>query len=344
MKYITREDLSTTDRFGVDKDTGKLTITNVNREDDGEYQCIANNTAGEAQTLIKVVVIGKPKIMEFVNRTMPVGKSVEITCKAFGRPAPQVTFRKHTSDNPYVAGIQPDDDRIILTSIPDNAKGETVAVLTIQNILRDDDGLYECIATNKVATAYRNGHLTVEFPPSFASMNNKTVWSWENRPVNLTCIAESIPNATIRWTFNGDTPVNLAGGMYKQIGNGPLSTLMVTTIDRRNYGIYKCHAENIHGHRAHEIELKEAAKPGTLQQSKISEITATTIAFSLVPPPMREELPVRSITVQYKEQNQAWSSAKSRTWSVGELYLIGRFFFFLTEIRSQEDHLFFYLH
>ncbi|XP_043285257.1 fasciclin-2 isoform X2 [Venturia canescens] len=322
VKYLTREDLSTTDRFGVDKDLGLLTITNVNREDGGEYQCTANNTAGQAQTIIKVSVIGKPKIMEFFNRTSSVGKTVEITCKAFGRPSPEVFFRKHTSANPYKIGIQSDDDRITLSSIPDNAKGETVASLSIENVLRDDDGLYECIAKNKVATAYKNGHLTVEFPPSFASMNNKTVWSWDQRPVNLTCIAESIPNATIRWTMNGNRPIDTNDPMYQQIGSGPISTLMVKPFDQRYYAIYKCHAENIHGSREHTITLKEAEKPGFVQQARMAEITATTIAFTILPPPTQPELPLRTITVQYKEELEPWTAAKNRTWSIGSPYVL----------------------
>lgn len=47
--------------------------------------------------------------------------------------------------------------------------------------------------------ARRNGHLQVQFKPSFAHMPNIPVWSWNAQPVNLSCIAESIPNATIKW-------------------------------------------------------------------------------------------------------------------------------------------------
>ena len=318
VKSIERKDLSTSDRFGVDKDTGVLTITNVNRDDEGEYQCLASNMAGEAQTITKVVVIGKPKIMEFLNKTAVVGKNVEMTCQAFGRPAPDVTFRKHTSTKAYVVGSQADDDRIVLTSKPDKSQAKTVAVLSIQNVLRSDDGLYECIATNKVAAAYKNGHLEVQFPPSFESMNNRTVWSWDQRPVKLDCIAQSIPNATIRWYFKGND-LSKDTFMYKQIGNGPNSTLEFTPLDGRYYGLYKCHAENIHGKSEHSIELKEGVKPRNLPQARVKEITATTISFDLVLPPSQEGLPIKGITVQYRQRDQDWSQAKNRTWSVGKL-------------------------
>lgn len=84
----------------------------------------------------------------------------------------------------------------------DKKKGETIANLTILNTQRSDDGLYECKASNKGDTAYKTGHITVQFPPTFeASVNQPPEWSWERKPANLTCLAESIPNATIEWRF-----------------------------------------------------------------------------------------------------------------------------------------------
>ena len=49
----------------------------------------------------------------------------------------------------------------------------------------------------------KNGHITVEFPPSFALSPMLEAWSWDSHLVNLTCRAESIPNATVSWFLNG---------------------------------------------------------------------------------------------------------------------------------------------
>ncbi|XP_011165129.3 fasciclin-2 isoform X2 [Solenopsis invicta] len=321
VKSLTQQNLSIADRFGVDPVTGVLTITNVNREDAGEYQCTAANAAGIATANILVNVIVKPKIMEFLNKTTVEGKDVEIKCKAFGRPPPEVTFRKFTADKPYMMGTQPQDDRIIVKNDVDDGSGETVGTLSIMKALTDNDGLYECVAKNTGGVAYKNGHLTVEFPPSFRSMSNMTFWSWEQRPVNLTCIAESIPNATIRWTFYGDRSVDTDPNI-RQHGNGPVSNLEIFPLDRRYYTNYKCIAGNPHGTREHSIELREATKPGELLQVKMAEITATTIKFDLIPP-VHPDLPVKTITVQYKEEYQLdWQRAKNKTWSVGSVYVI----------------------
>lgn len=104
---------------------------------------------------------------------------------------------------------------------------ETTAIMVITSLNRTDDGLYECIAQNDgklhnyiiFKTVYmiykilfdiiifyyvggearRNGHLIVQYKPSFEKMSREPVWSWNARTVNLTCVAEGIPNATIKW-------------------------------------------------------------------------------------------------------------------------------------------------
>ena len=80
---------------------------------------------------------------------------------------------------------------------------------------RSDDGLYECAAHNEGGSYYQSGHITVEFGPTFEEqvcncLHSKLghrhqvydrEWSWKQIPVNLSCIATAIPNATVTWWF-----------------------------------------------------------------------------------------------------------------------------------------------
>ena len=73
----------------------------------------------------------------------------------------------------------------------------------------------------------KNGHLTVEYPPTFENTTTtKEAWSWDRKPVNLTCIAAGIPNATISWKLN-EKDIDRDPSFIK-IGNGPQSTLIVS--------------------------------------------------------------------------------------------------------------------
>lgn len=75
-----------------------------------------------------------------------------------------------------------------------------------------------------------DGHLTVEYPPSFAHTPMREAWSWDGQPVNLTCLAEGIPNATISW-FIVDSPVEITVDPntpnMRQIGFQSISSLEV---------------------------------------------------------------------------------------------------------------------
>jgi len=72
----------------------------------------------------------------------------------------------------------------------------------------------------------KNGHLTVQFPPSFERMYDRREdsWTWLRHPVNLSCIAESIPNATITWLLNGQ---EIRDRNIRKFGSGPESTIEV---------------------------------------------------------------------------------------------------------------------
>ena len=56
-------------------------------------------------------------------------------------------------------------------------------------------------------------------------------WSWRDKPINITCLAESIPNASISWRLN-DVELNerYIDNNIKKFGEGPLSSLQVSQI------------------------------------------------------------------------------------------------------------------
>lgn len=204
IKLRDRQDLAVTDRFEVRKNTGELVMNRVEFNDDGIYKCIAENTVDRVETTVRINVLVRPKIYELINITAPVGGRTEIICKTYGRPPPEVLFHKLSTREPFKPGSQLDDKRITMEQQYFPEKGEAFGTLVLYNLSRTDDGLYECIAKNKAGTAYKNGHITIEFPPTFERTKDlPPVWSWEGKPGNLTCLPEAIPNATIVWKFNG---------------------------------------------------------------------------------------------------------------------------------------------
>lgn len=321
IKENTRENLATTDRFSMNPNTGLLIINHVELNDESYYKCVAENPAGHVEERVKISIIVKPRIYELMNITWPVTSNTQIVCKAYGRPLPSITFRKWTSKMPYKLGAN-EGNHISLENEFNQEKWETYATLSFYNLSRPDDGLYECIADNKVGTAYKNGHVTVEFPPTFEKTENlPPVWSWPDQPANLSCVAESIPNATIEWRVGGivieETP------NFKRYGQGPQSYLIVKPYnDHRFFTFYECIASNKLGRATKKIHLREAKPPNPVMQVKMKSITATSIKFEITGPISYDGPPIRAFIVQFYDGiGLNWAFAKNYTWTYGKYIL-----------------------
>lgn len=323
IKEKTRENLEVTDRFDVKKNEGKLIINRVEFNDDSMYKCTAENPAGRASETVKINVLVKPKIYELLNVTSPTGSETKLICKTQGRPPPKVLFKKVGSHQPFITGKQLLDNRITTQLETFDDKGEAFGILNIKNLNRSDDGLYECIAENTAGIAYKNGHITVEFMPNFDRFQTlPSVWSWNDRPGNLSCIPEAIPNATIVWKYN-NIIVDRNNSNFQIIGNGPVSNLIVYPFNQaRFFTQYECVATNKLGTNSTKIWLKQGFAPKEINQIRADKITATSITFSIVPPSLFDGLPIRTYTVRYKiAQELSWENAVNHTWSSSKCLL-----------------------
>ncbi|KAH8420233.1 hypothetical protein KR009_007698 [Drosophila setifemur] len=324
IRDATQLNVATADRFQVNPQTGLVTISSVNQEDYGNYTCLAKNKAGVVDQKTKLNVLVRPQIYELYNVTGSRTKEIAITCRAKGRPAPAITFRRWGTQEEYSKGIQVDDERIVLERYFDEDRGESTGTLRIANARRSDDGLYQCIARNKGADAYKTGHITVEFAPDFSQMKDlPPVFSWEQRKANLSCLAMGIPNATIEWHWNGRKIKELYDTNLKIEGTGPRSDLIVHPVTRQYYTSYKCIATNIHGTAEHDMQLKEARVPDFVAAATPRQLTATTMTFDIRGPPTELGLPILAYSVQYKEAlNPDWSTAYNRSWSPDSPYIV----------------------
>lgn len=96
--------MATTSRFSVNEISGLLTFDRVEAGDYGKYICNAVNKAGQNETEIEVEVLVKPRIFEFYNITAPERQEGKLECKATGRPAPRISFRKLSNQDRFLNG------------------------------------------------------------------------------------------------------------------------------------------------------------------------------------------------------------------------------------------------
>lgn len=324
VRSIDQQNLVDEDRFRINKFTGQMNILRTNKEDYGKYKCIAKNSAGvdESEMFLNVLVV--PKIHELINITVGVGEDKSIVCKATGRPPPQVTFRRWASQEELVPGQQPNDDRLVLEQYFNEELGESSGTLRITGAVRTDDGLYECVARNKGDTAFKVGHIAVEFAPHFEHMKGlPPVYSWEERKANLSCYAQGIPNATIEWRLNDRLINDLYDRNYQIVTEGPRSDLIVNPLSPKYYTVYRCIATNRMGRAEHLMELRLGARPGAIPQAPVREVTATTMTFEIYPPAADPGMNITAYHVQYiNERDKDWNNALNRTWSPDSPYTV----------------------
>ncbi|XP_034479198.1 uncharacterized protein LOC117785349 [Drosophila innubila] len=251
-----------TDYRFIKEANGALTITNVMLEDDGKWQCEAENTRRYTENArpVKLVVLDRPKPpyllidsrrLDAGNIFVPVKENSELNLACVsegGNPRPTLTWE---------VLLSPGVDR--------HAQKVSAEVLELEEIKNEKDKNGYKInsgakSESRLAAVYRAHHnarilcvmehptlkirqnasllLDVQYTPSFA-ISRTPGFGYplrEGIEVSLKCDVDSNPPSTPRWQKDdGDTPV-------PQTGDGFLN---FTSIRREHSGWYKCTSRHL---------------------------------------------------------------------------------------------------
>ena len=173
----------------VSSASGRLSIANIRKEDEGSYTCTATNKAGKLEASAFLTVTVKPSVGPIEDRTaLEDDPSVSFTCTIRGDPKPHVTWNKRGLKRllTEVDNIKVSEEK---KSVDDTTV--TISVLTIFNPEPSDAGVYECVAVNKAGRHSNSAQLIVEFGPNFESQEMDVQWSWDQKPVSLSCVGKT---------------------------------------------------------------------------------------------------------------------------------------------------------
>ncbi|ALC41014.1 CG8314, partial [Drosophila busckii] len=251
-----------TDYRFIKEANGALTITNVMLEDDGKWQCEAENTRRYTENArpVKLVVLDRPKPpyllidsrrLDAGNIFVPVKENSELNLACVsegGNPRPTLTWE---------VLLSPGVDR--------HAQKVSAEVLELEEIKNEKDkngykinsgaksdarlpAVYRahhnarilCVMEHPTLKIRQNASLLldVQYTPSFA-ISRTPGFGYplrEGIEVSLKCDVDSNPPSTPRWQKDdGDTPV-------PQTGDGFLN---FTSIRREHSGWYKCTSRHL---------------------------------------------------------------------------------------------------
>ncbi|KAK5639556.1 hypothetical protein RI129_012048 [Pyrocoelia pectoralis] len=237
--------------------TWNLHIRGVQEEDGGVYMCQINTDPMQSQIGILKVVVSPDFIQEETSgdEIIREGTHLFLTCKASGRPAPRIEWRRE------------DGSDIIIRNGSTRVKVPTYvgSTLNMTKILRSEMGAYMCIASNGVPPAVsKRIQVSVTFPPVI-NVRNQLVGAPLGTSVTLECTVEAFPKPIYYWMAKPDHM--LLSNDRLDIGEQEISsfeTRMYITVKnfiRRDVGSYRCISKNSLGLVESSVRLYEITGP-----------------------------------------------------------------------------------
>uniref|UniRef100_A0A8C3LNH9 Neural cell adhesion molecule 1 n=1 Tax=Chrysolophus pictus TaxID=9089 RepID=A0A8C3LNH9_CHRPC len=266
------------EKYSFNYDGSELIIKKVDKSDEAEYICIAENKAGEQDATIHLKVFAKPKITYVENKTaMELEDQITLTCEASGDPIPSITWKTSTRnisneeksptpDSQFLS-CQTLDGRIVVRS---HAR---VSSLTLKEIQYTDAGEYVCTASNTIGQDSQAMYLEVQYAPKL--QGPVAVYTWEGNQVNITCEVFAYPSAVISWFRDGQL---LPSSNYSNIKiyNTPSASYLEVTPDSENdFGNYNCTAVNRIGQESSEFILVQADTPSSPSIDRVEPYSST---------------------------------------------------------------------
>nr|XP_013010959.1 neural cell adhesion molecule 1 isoform X10 [Cavia porcellus] len=254
------------EKYIFSDDSSELTIRKVDKNDEAEYVCIAENKAGEQDASIHLKVFAKPKITYVENQTaMELEEQVTLTCEASGDPIPSITWRTATRN--ISSEEKTLDGHMVVRS---HAR---VSSLTLKSIQYTDAGEYLCTASNTIGQDSQSMYLEVQYAPKL--QGPVAVYTWEGNQVNITCEVFAYPSATISWFRDGQLLPSSNYSNIKIYNTHSASYLEVTPDSENDFGNYNCTAVNRIGQESLEFILVQADTPSSPSIDQVEPYSST---------------------------------------------------------------------
>uniref|UniRef100_A0A4W2GYS1 Contactin-1 n=1 Tax=Bos indicus x Bos taurus TaxID=30522 RepID=A0A4W2GYS1_BOBOX len=197
-----------------------LKIFNIQLEDEGIYECEAENNRGKDKHQARIYVQAFPEWVEHINDTeVDIGSDLYWPCVATGKPIPTIRWLK----NGY-----------------SYHRGE----LRLYDVTFENAGMYQCIAENTHGAIYANAELKIlALAPTF-EMNpmKKKILAAKGGRVIIECKPKAAPKPTFLWSKGTERLVNSSRILIWEDGS-----LEINNITRSDGGVYTCFVENNKG-------------------------------------------------------------------------------------------------
>ncbi|XP_048813626.1 contactin-6-like [Lagopus muta] len=219
---------SLTKKIKHGKNKGVLEIPDIQREDEGSYECTAENIRGRNIARGQLFVYELPEWDKKIESAfLSLYDSLFWECKAKGNPTPSYSWLKN--GQPLMS-----EERIQVEN----------GTLIIPMLNMSDSGLYQCVAENKYNTIYASAELRVIAAAPDFSKNpvKKTSVVQVGGEVTIGCRPSASPRAAIDWRKGPEVLRLNKRALLLEDGS-----LRLYNITKSDAGVYTCIATNQFG-------------------------------------------------------------------------------------------------
>ncbi|XP_049823713.1 Down syndrome cell adhesion molecule-like protein Dscam2 isoform X9 [Aethina tumida] len=298
----------------IGKKISTLSIEDVQAQHSGNYTCVVENSAGQAQFTAELYINVPPRwILEPTDKAFAQGSDAAVECKADGFPKPVVTWKRAT-------GVSPGDYKDFKPNNPD-IKVED-GTLTINNIQKTNEGYYLCEAVNGIGSGLSAVVLiSVQAPPQFEiKLRNQTARRGD--PAVLQCEAKGEKPIGILWNINGKRLEPKGDNRYtireEILPNGVLSDLSIKRTERSDSALFSCVATNAFGSDDTNINMIVQEVPEVPYGLKVLDKSGKTVQLSWVSP-YDGNSPIKIFSIEYKQSKASWDSSTDSVLVPGDL-------------------------
>ncbi|XP_069747616.1 vascular endothelial growth factor receptor 1 isoform X2 [Narcine bancroftii] len=149
-------------------------IKNVSLDQSGTYECTARNMITQKEAVQKVEIYIRAQEAPYLlrnlsNQDVNISSSIILECQAEGRPMPKISWYKNKQKLYVESGI---------------TLGSGSRMLIIERVKEEDEGLYQCQATNRKGFVETSAYITVRGPTENSNMELITL--------SCTCVAAAL--------------------------------------------------------------------------------------------------------------------------------------------------------
>ncbi|XP_064650190.1 hemicentin-1-like isoform X2 [Lineus longissimus] len=226
---------------------GVIILKDLNREDAGQYECLASNPAGDDTKVAILNYMEAPKVKPVrPRRLFARGDTATLVCEAMGIPRPKITWFKGEQKLADLSFIQAFDSELYILVVQDQ-----------------DAGSYTCVATNEAGEDSATIDLEIGLAPR-SGVPFYSVGIDIHANGTLPCGITGDPPPQILWTHNNNKPVE--DDRFTQLPDG---SLFVQKALLKDEGLYICKARN-------ELGEKQVTAQLSITGIVVPKITAYT--------------------------------------------------------------------